>query len=183
MLDFHDVMLDFHDFVGFPRFFFNLCWISTILCWISLNPVSINHSETARIAASWFKAQCKKPAKFQTAVSICQFCLVCPGMTLCTVLRPDRNRVIRSQPSNFPSSPVDFYELGRAVSADRVTCSPFSRHLVAPLLRISDRTDYTSGFNQKNLACGAICFISFACGAIFSSKNVFVSDSQFPCRK
>jgi len=31
---------------------------------------------------------------------------------------------------------------------------------------------YTSGFSQKNLACGAICFISFACGAIFSSKNL-----------
>ena len=44
---------------------------------------------------------------------------------------------------------------------------------------------YTSGFSQKNLACGAICFINFACGAIFSSKILrqFVSDSQFPCRK
>ena len=25
---------------------------------------------------------------------------------------------------------------------------------------------------SKNLACGAICFISFACGAIFSSRNL-----------
>jgi len=35
-----------------------------------------------------------------------------------------------------------------------------------------NRTNYTSGFSQKNLACGAICFISFACGAMFSSKNL-----------
>jgi len=34
------------------------------------------------------------------------------------------------------------------------------------------KTGYTSGFSQKNLACGAICFISFACGAIFPSKNL-----------
>ena len=44
---------------------------------------------------------------------------------------------------------------------------------------------YTSGFSQKNLAFSAICFINFACGAIFSSKILrqFVSDSHFPCRK
>jgi len=44
---------------------------------------------------------------------------------------------------------------------------------------------YTSGFSQKNLVCCPICFINFACGAIFSSNFLrqFVSDSQFPCRK
>ena len=36
---------------------------------------------------------------------------------------------------------------------------------------------------KKNLACGAICFINFACGSIFSSKILrqFVSDFQFLC--
>ena len=44
---------------------------------------------------------------------------------------------------------------------------------------------YTSGFSPKNLAFCAICFIKFACGAIFSSKILrqLISDSQFPCRK
>ena len=38
--------------------------------------------------------------------------------------------------------------------------------------RIQSKILYTSGFSQKNLACGAICFISFAYGAFFSSKNL-----------
>jgi len=44
---------------------------------------------------------------------------------------------------------------------------------------------YTLGFSQNNLACGLICFINFACGAIFPSifLRQFVSDSQFACRK
>jgi len=48
-------------------------------------------------------------------------------------------------------------------------------------------TDYTSGFSQQNLACSALCFMSFkfsflknlACGAFFSIKNLV--RGQFYC--
>ena len=57
-------------------------------------------------------------------------------------------------------------------------------HLISPF---SQWNAIGPGFSQKNLACVAICFINFACGAIFPSKILrqsrFVSDSQFPCRK